>query len=144
LILFRSILFQVHFFASVCFFALLIAIFAWLPYSKRFVFANLWGKTRKYGVSGAALANAASVKIVPVAHNAGDLWARRGIRKKPGLIRFVVGPPIDASAQSPKETNQLAQDWVEAKMAEISPEAYSGKPVGAGHDMEPNNPRNPA
>jgi hypothetical protein len=80
---------------------------------------------------------------VPVAHNAGDLWARRGIRKNPGLIRFVVGPPIDASAQSPKETNQLAQDWIEAKMAEISPEAYSDNLVGAGHDIEPENLHNP-
>ena len=83
------------------------------------------GKTRKYGVSGAALARHAGVKIVPVAHNAGDLWVRRGITRNPGLIRFIVGPPIDASAQSPKETNQMAQDWVESKMAEISPKAYS-------------------
>ena len=45
MILIRSIFFQVYFFASVCFFALLIAIFAWIPYSMRFVFANLWGKS---------------------------------------------------------------------------------------------------
>lgn len=85
------------------------------------------GKTRKYGVSGAALARAAGVKILPVAQNAADLWPRRGLTKRPGLIRFVVGPPIDASAQSPKETNVLAQDWIEAKMAEISPAAYADR-----------------
>lgn len=95
------------------------------------------GKTRKFGVSGAALAKAASVKIVPVAHNAGDLWARRGIRKNPGLIRLVVGPPIDASAQSPKETNQLAQDWIETKMAEISPVAYSDNLIGSVDNAAP-------
>jgi 1-acyl-sn-glycerol-3-phosphate acyltransferase len=78
------------------------------------------GKTKKYGVSGAALAREAGVKIVPVAHNAGDLWPRRGIIKKPGLIRFVIGPPIDASAQTPKETNLIAQAWIESKMREIS------------------------
>jgi len=82
------------------------------------------GTTRKYGISGAALAKEAGVKVVPVAHNAGDFWPRRGVTKKPGLIRVVIGPPIDASAQSPKETNQLAQDWIEKTMAEISPEAY--------------------
>lgn len=78
------------------------------------------GKTKKYGISGAALARDAGVKIVPVAHNAGDLWPRRGIIKKPGLIRIVIGPPIDASTQSPKETNLIVQDWVEGKMREIS------------------------
>jgi 1-acyl-sn-glycerol-3-phosphate acyltransferase len=78
------------------------------------------GKTKKYGVSGAALAREAGVKIVPVAHNAGDLWPRRGIIKKPGLIRFVIGPPIDASAQAPKETNLIVQGWIESKMREIS------------------------
>lgn len=78
------------------------------------------GETRKYGISGAALAEAAGAKIVPVAHNAGDLWRRRGFTKRPGTVRFVIGPPIDASAQPPKETNLLVQDWVERTMNEIS------------------------
>jgi 1-acyl-sn-glycerol-3-phosphate acyltransferase len=78
------------------------------------------GKTKKYGVSGAALAREAGVQIVPVAHNAGDLWPRRGIIKKPGLIRFVIGPPIDASTRPPKETNLIVQNWIESKMHEIS------------------------
>jgi 1-acyl-sn-glycerol-3-phosphate acyltransferase len=78
------------------------------------------GKTKKYGISGAALARDAGVKIVPVAHNAGDLWPRRGIIKRPGLIRIVIGPPIDALAQAPKETNLIVQEWIEAKMRQIS------------------------
>jgi len=78
------------------------------------------GETRKYGVSGAALAQSAGVNIVPVAHNAGDLWQRRSFLKRPGTVRFVIGPPIDASAQAPKETNALVQGWIEDKMREIS------------------------
>ncbi len=78
------------------------------------------GETRRYGISGAALAEAAGAKIVPVAHNAGDLWQRRGFIKRPGTVRFVIGPPIDASTQTPKETNVLVQNWVEATMQEIS------------------------
>ena len=78
------------------------------------------GQTRKYGVSGAALAKEAGVMIVPVAHNAGDLWPRRQLIKRPGLVRFCVGPPIDPQGQSPKETNLLVQEWIENKMAEIS------------------------
>jgi len=78
------------------------------------------GETRKYGVSGAALAKEAGVPIVPVAHNAGDYWRRRELRKRPGTVRFCIGPPVDASAQSPKETNLIVQDWIENKMHEIS------------------------
>lgn len=78
------------------------------------------GQTRKYGVSGAALAREVQCPIVPVAHNAGDLWPRRGLVKKPGLIRFCIGPAIDPADRPPKEINRVVQDWIETKMREIS------------------------
>lgn len=78
------------------------------------------GETRRYGVSGAALAKEVGCPIVPVAHNAGDFWPRRGLRKKPGLIRFCIGPPIFAGEKTAKETNVEVQEWIEAKMSEIS------------------------
>ena len=78
------------------------------------------GKTKRYGVSGAAVAKEFGCRIVPVAHNAGDLWPRRGLRKHAGTIRFCIGPPIDPAGRSPKETNLIAQDWIENKMREIS------------------------
>jgi 1-acyl-sn-glycerol-3-phosphate acyltransferase len=78
------------------------------------------GETRKYGTSGAALARGAGVPIVPVAHNAGDLWQRRSFIKKPGVVRFVIGPPVDPAAREPRETNLVVQEWVEGRMHEIS------------------------
>ena len=78
------------------------------------------GQTKKYGVSGAALARDVQCPILPVAHNAGDLWPRRGLKKRPGLIRFCIGPPIDPADRPPKETNLMVQDWIETKMREIS------------------------
>jgi 1-acyl-sn-glycerol-3-phosphate acyltransferase len=78
------------------------------------------GETRKYGISGAALAREAGAPIVPVAHNAGDIWTRLSFTKRPGTVRFVIGPPIDPTTQSPKETNLLVQEWIENKMHEIS------------------------
>jgi 1-acyl-sn-glycerol-3-phosphate acyltransferase len=78
------------------------------------------GETRRYGISGAALACEAQVPVVPVAHNAGDLWPRRGLRKKPGLIRFCIGPPIHPGDLAPKALNLAVQDWVEGRMREIS------------------------
>lgn len=78
------------------------------------------GETRKYGVSGAALASDMQCPVLPVAHNAGDFWPRRGLRKKPGLIRFCIGPPIEPGDLPPKQLNLVVQEWVENKMKEIS------------------------
>ncbi len=77
------------------------------------------GETRRYGISGAALARDAGCLVVPVAHNASNCFPRNGLPKRPGLIRFCIGPPIDPSAHEPKETNKVAQAWIESKMAEI-------------------------
>ncbi len=78
------------------------------------------GETRRYGISGAVLAAEAGVDIVPVAHNAGDFWTRRSFNKRPGTVRFCIGPPVDASRHPPRETNLVVQDWIETKMQEIS------------------------
>lgn len=82
--------------------------------------------TRKYGISGAALAKEAGVPIIPMAHNAGDLWPRRAFTKQPGTVRFVIGPPIEIGERSAKEINVVVQDWIESKMQEIST-AYKNK-----------------
>jgi 1-acyl-sn-glycerol-3-phosphate acyltransferase len=78
------------------------------------------GQTRKYGLSGALLASQTGASLVPVAHNAGDYWPRRGLLKRPGTVRVVVGPPIEALGREPRELNEQAQAWIEGKMAEIS------------------------
>lgn len=78
------------------------------------------GTTRRYGASGAALAQAANCKIVPVAHNAADIWPMTGLPEMPGTIRVIIGPPIDATKQPPRDTNLLVQDWIEKTMQEIS------------------------
>jgi 1-acyl-sn-glycerol-3-phosphate acyltransferase len=78
------------------------------------------GETRKYGLSGALLASQSGAKIAPVAHNAGDFWPRRGLLKKPGTIRVVIGPAIETAGRDPRELNAEVQDWIEATMREIS------------------------
>ncbi len=81
------------------------------------------GETRKYGVSGALLAAQTGKLVVPVAHSAGYFWPRRGLRKRRGLIRVVLGPPIDAAGRDPREVNAEAQRWIEAQVAGLVPEA---------------------
>ena len=78
------------------------------------------GQTRRYGVSGAVLAKETGCPVVPVAHNAGDFWPKRGLKKYPGKIRFCIGPPIAPGDRSPKELNLVAQEWIESRMHEIS------------------------
>lgn len=80
------------------------------------------GEVRKYGVSGALLASKAGCKIVPVAHNAGRFWPRRGWVKKAGVIRVAIGPPIDAAGQNPRDLNDQVRDWIEARIASMSNE----------------------
>jgi len=77
------------------------------------------GQTRKYGISGALLATETGTMVVPIAHNAGHFWKRRSILKRPGLIRVVIGPPIDPAGLTAREVNERAQQWIEAKIAEI-------------------------
>ena len=77
------------------------------------------GETRRYGVSGVLLAQAAGCLLVPVAHNAGDFWPRRGWRKRAGTVTFRIGPPVDPRGRDPREVNESIQAWVEAEVAKL-------------------------
>ena len=77
------------------------------------------GQTRKYGASGAALAAASGRPIVPVAHNAGLFWPRRGVRKHPGTVRFVIGEPVYVGDRDMREVNAEIQTWIEAEIREM-------------------------
>ena len=72
------------------------------------------GQTRRYGVGGAAVAAATGAPIIPVAHNAAWFWPRRGLLKRPGTIRVVIGPPIATLGRDPREINEEAQRFIEA------------------------------
>ncbi len=86
------------------------------------------GETRRYGVSGALLASRSGCKVVPVAHDAGYYWARRGLLKKPGTIRVLIGPPIDAAGRDPRSINDEAQAWIEQAIARMRAEAAARQP----------------
>jgi 1-acyl-sn-glycerol-3-phosphate acyltransferase len=74
------------------------------------------GETRKYGVSGALLAARAGCKVIPVAHNAGRFWPRRGWLKHAGEIHVAIGPPIDAAGRDPRELNEQVRTWIETRL----------------------------
>lgn len=78
------------------------------------------GVRKRYGIGGAVLAEQSGYPVVPVAHNAGEYWPRRGLLKKPGTIKVVIGEPIETKGCSAEDINKMAEQWIEAKVAEIS------------------------
>ena len=77
------------------------------------------GERRRYGLSGALLAALTELPVIPVTHNAGDFWPRRGLIKRPGTIRMVIGPPIEAAGRSPRDVNRDVETWIETTLEEI-------------------------
>ena len=77
------------------------------------------GQRRRYGIGGAALAVETGYPVVPVAHNAGSFWPKRGFLKRPGTIQVVVGPTIHTRDKTAEEIIQRTEEWIETTMAEI-------------------------
>lgn len=78
------------------------------------------GQTRRYGLSGVLLAQRNGLPVVPVAHNAGMFWPRRGWLKKPGVVRIVIGAPITTRGRDAREVTAEVQDWIESRVAELT------------------------
>lgn len=74
----------------------------------------------RYGIGGAMLAAHTGYPLVPVAHNAGEFWPRRGFLKYPGTVEVVIGPAIDSKGKTAKELNVLTETWIEDTMEQIS------------------------
>lgn len=84
------------------------------------------GGRGRYNPGGAMLARQSGVPVVPVAHNSGSFWSRRGFLKHPGVIEVRVGPPIDVTGKRPKQINAEAEAWIEAQMIELEPGLHDG------------------
>jgi len=87
-----------------------------LEQGRRFLKAGRWvvifpegsrmppGETGDYQASGIMLARQAGVGILPMAHNAGTCWPKRGFLKRPGTvrIRFLPFIPADRVHEAPR------------------------------------------
>jgi 1-acyl-sn-glycerol-3-phosphate acyltransferase len=83
------------------------------------------GEKRRYKPGGAYLATHVGCKVVPIAHDAGELWPRQAFLKKPGTVTISIGPAFDASGMSDQEVNQRVEQWIEAEMRRLSPHRYT-------------------
>jgi 1-acyl-sn-glycerol-3-phosphate acyltransferase len=82
------------------------------------------GQKKRYKPGGAYLATRVGCKVVPIAHDAGELWPRQAFLKKPGTITMSIGPAFDATGMTEAEVNQKAEAWIEYEMHRISPHRY--------------------
>jgi 1-acyl-sn-glycerol-3-phosphate acyltransferase len=71
------------------------------------------GERGRYQVGGAWLAVRTGAPVVPIAHNAGQLWRKNAVLKFPGTITVSIGRPIDPTGLTPEELNRRVEDWIE-------------------------------
>ena len=77
------------------------------------------GSRGKYQVGGAWLAVKTATPVLPVAHNAGELWRRRAFIKRPGVVTVSIGAPIDTRQLTPEALIRRVEDWIEREMQRI-------------------------
>lgn len=76
-------------------------------------------KKKKYLPGGGMLAEKSGAQVVPVAHNAGRLWPRNSMIKKPGLITIKIGPAIKSENKCAKEITDEVENWIEKEIGEL-------------------------
>lgn len=78
-----------------------------------------YGEVGNYARSGADIACLAGVPIVPVAHNAGKCWPKKGLLKKPGTITVVIGEPISTENRTSRDIMQEVEQWIEGEISKM-------------------------
>jgi 1-acyl-sn-glycerol-3-phosphate acyltransferase len=76
-------------------------------------------KKKKYLPGGGMLAEKSGAQVIPIAHNAGRLWARNSMIKKPGLITIMIGPVIRPENKNAKEITEEVEGWIEKTVGEL-------------------------
>ena len=77
------------------------------------------GETGRYGIGGAWLAAHTGTVVVPVAHNAGELWGKDAFLKYPGVVTVSIGPPIATKGVKPDAVNEAARAWIESEVEHL-------------------------
>jgi 1-acyl-sn-glycerol-3-phosphate acyltransferase len=78
------------------------------------------GEHGKYHIGGAWLATHTQTQVVPVAHNAGEYWAKNSFIKKPGIIQIHIGKAIQTTGLKADVLNKQVEHWIETEMATLN------------------------
>lgn len=72
------------------------------------------GEKGTYLPGGGMLAVKSNANVLPIAHNAGYLWSRNSLIKKPGTVTLVIGPVIKPEDKTAKQITAEVEDWIES------------------------------
>lgn len=89
------------------------------------------GKKGVYKSGGTRLAIETGAPVIPVAVTSAKFWPRKAFIKKPGVVDFSIGKPIDSAGRKPDELMREVEAWIEAEMHRLDPEAYAGSGAAA-------------
>ena len=78
-----------------------------------------YGEERELKIGGFVLAKKAKTQILPVAHDAGRLWPRKGFLKSPGTIHLHIGKPMPTNENSAEELRSQYAAWLRQTRTEI-------------------------
>lgn len=78
-----------------------------------------YGQRRKHGIGGAILAKHSGYPVLPIAHNAGRYWRRRGIKKFPGTINVRIGELIVTEGKSTAQIRNEVEKWMDERLTEM-------------------------
>lgn len=77
------------------------------------------GRRVKYKTGGVRLATAMGTPILPIAHNAGWLWPKGVLGKKPGVLTLSIGKPIAPDGKDPVRLTREIEEWIEGEVARL-------------------------
>ena len=77
-----------------------------------------------YKTGGTRLAIETGAPVVPVAVTSAKCWPRKAFIKTPGIVDISIGKPISSVGREPAELMKEVEDWIEAEMRRLDPDAY--------------------
>jgi 1-acyl-sn-glycerol-3-phosphate acyltransferase len=77
------------------------------------------GEAGRYGIGGAWLATHTNTPVLPVAHNAGEVWPRNSFVKRPGTVYVSIGPVIPSEGKKADVLNEEVKTWIETEMKKL-------------------------
>ena len=78
-----------------------------------------YGSVKRFSRSGAKLAIAANIGIIPIAHNAGYCWPAHQFIKRPGVVTVVIGEQLELGERDANELTADVEVWIRKKVAEL-------------------------
>ncbi len=77
------------------------------------------GEKGTYLPGGGMLAAKSESNVIPVAHNAGHLWPRNSLIKRPGTITLIIGPVIESADKNAKQITAEVENWIETTVSSL-------------------------